>query len=150
MKLFKKLFIGILLFTFFIDCNADNKKINVENQSCSRCYMPLASSHMHTAAIINEKGETLFDDIGCMVLWSQKNNIDLKTKQTKIFAKDSKKYIDSKEAYFTFNEKTPMGYGFSAYEKPCEECINFNEVTIRMGRGEHMANPKIRKHILGH
>ena len=150
MKLFRELFIAILLITFFIDCNADDKKIEVENQSCTRCNMWLDSSHLHTAAIMNEKGQKLFDDIGCMVIWSNKNKIDLNTKQIKLFSKDSKKYIDSKEAYFTFNEKTPMGYGFTAYEKPCDGCIDFNEVVTRMEKGEHMANPKARKHILGH
>ena len=50
---------------------------------------------------------------------------------------------------FAINENTPMHYSFSAYEKKCEECITFDEVIIRMLRGEHMANPKIRKQILG-
>jgi hypothetical protein len=43
-----------------------------------------------------------------------------------------------------------MHYGFSAYEKKKENLISFDEMQIRMLRGEHMANPKIRKHILGY
>ena len=41
-------------------------------------------------------------------------------------------------------------YGFTPYEKKCKNCINFDEVILRMLRGEHMANPKIRKQILGY
>lgn len=150
MKLFKKLFIGMVLLTFFVNCNADNEKIEVENQSCTRCNMSLDSAHLHTAVIINKKGKKLFDDIGCMLIWSHENKIDLKTTQIELFSKDSKKYINSKKAHFTFNEETPMSYGFTAYEKHCDGCIDFNEVVNRMERGEHMANPKTRKHLLGH
>ncbi len=149
MKLFKNLFVGLVLITFFIGCTSDDTKTTEDKQSCKECYMPLPNSHIHTSVLVDEKDNILFDDIGCMILWSQKNKIDLKTKQTKIFANDSKKYIDTAKAHFTINEKTPMLYGFSAYEIPCEKCIDFSEVVIRMARGEHMANPKIRKHILG-
>jgi len=150
MKLFKNLFIAIFLITFFFFCNSDDVKIKEDKQTCAECFMPLAQSHVHTAILMDDKDEILFDDIGCMILWSQKNKIDVTTKDSKIFANDSKEYIDTAKAYFTINEKTPMLYGFSAYEKPCEKCIDFNEVVIRMSRGEHMANPKIRKHILGY
>ena len=150
MKLFKNLFVAVLLITFFVGCNSDDEKKKNDQQSCMECFMPLPESQVHTAILMDGNDEKLFDDIGCMVLWSQENKIDLKTKQSKIFANDSKVYIDTSKAYFTINEKTPMLYGFSAYEKSCEKCINFNEVIIRMSRGEHMANPKIRKHILGY
>ena len=43
-----------------------------------------------------------------------------------------------------------MLYGFSAYENECNGCIKFEEVIMKMLRGEHMANPKIRKKILGY
>ena len=63
---------------------------------------------------------------------------------------DTHRYIDIKKAFYSINEKTPMSYGFSAYENEIENSIDFNEVRLRMLRGEHMANPKIRKHILGY
>jgi len=42
-----------------------------------------------------------------------------------------------------------MHYGFGAREKKCKECINFDEMRIRMLRGENLTNPKIRKKLLG-
>jgi hypothetical protein len=43
-----------------------------------------------------------------------------------------------------------MNYGFGAYESKQDRSIGFDEVILKMLRGEHMANPKIRKQILGY
>lgn len=46
-----------------------------------------------------------------------------------------------------------MGYGFAAYKiKPEEkksEMISFDEMLLKMYRGENMTNPLIRKKLLG-
>ena len=144
-----------LLFTFSISllviltaCDSSNdihtKKV------CPQCNMPLPKSNIHTSTISKDGEFTYFDDVGCMILWSKTNNINLKEIKTKIFTNDTKRYIDSFSAFYKIDEKTPMGYGFSAYEKELEQTIGFDEVIIRMLRGEHMANPKIRKQILGY
>ena len=52
-------------------------------------------------------------------------------------------------AYFIINDKTPMNYGFGAYENEVNDSIKADEVELKILRGEHMANPKIRKQILG-
>ena len=112
--------------------------------------MELPKSNIHTCILDKNGDMKYFDDVGCMILWSKENNIDLKNTKTKIFSNDTKKYIDTFKAYYMINEKTPMLYGFSAYENKKDGSIDFNEVIIRMLRGEHMANPKIRKQILGY
>ena len=111
--------------------------------------MPLPKSNLHTSSL-NDNGKIhYFDDVGCMVLWSKENNVELKN--MKIFSNDTKKYIDASKAFYSINERTPMNYGFGAYENKNENTIiDFNEVKLRMLRGEHMANPKIRKQILGY
>ena len=155
MKLFKSYLLALLLTTFFVGCNSsDNntieKSTKQDTRICPQCNMPLPSSNINTSNI-NDNGDIIyFDDIGCMILYAKKNNIDLKNRTIKIFSNDTKKYINPYKANFTINEKTPMLYGFSAYENSCKNCITFNEVIIRMLRGEHMANPKIRKQILGY
>ncbi len=45
--------------------------------------------------------------------------------------------------------ETPMHYGFGAYENLKEGMIDFNEMRLRMLRGENMSDPKIRKKLLG-
>lgn len=148
MKLLSKLL--LLLAIFFIGCNFSEKSKELNKHICPQCNMPLSNSKTNTAKLIQNDKITYFDDIGCTILWAKKNNIDLKKVKVKIYTNDSKKYINPFKAYFAINEKTPMLYGFSAYENDIKKSINFDEVIIRMLRGEHMANPKIRKQILGY
>jgi hypothetical protein len=112
--------------------------------------MELPDSNIHTAILTHSGEKEYFDDPGCMILWAKKSKINLEKSEVEIFSNDTKKYIDAKGAFYKIDEKTPMLYGFSAYEENIDNSINFDEVTIRMLRGEHMANPKIRKHILGY
>ena len=145
-----------LIFTFFLSllvimsaCDSSSTTQD-ELRICPQCNMPLPKSNIHTSAISGNFGKEYFDDIGCMVLWMKKNSIDLKSVDITVFSNDTKKYIDATKAFYKFNENTPMHYGFSAYEESQDNSINFNEVYMRMLRGEHMANPKIRKQILGY
>ncbi len=131
-------------------CGSASKNEKQDLKICPQCNMELPKSNLHTSTI-NQNGDMhYFDDVGCMILWTKDNNIDLKSVKTKIFSNDTKRYIDTLKAFYTINEKTPMSYGFSAYENPIDGSIDFDEVIIRMLRGEHMANPKIRKQILGY
>lgn len=129
----------------------DSSSESEENMRiCPQCHMELPKSNIHTSIIQGNSNTEYFDDIGCMVLWMKDNNIHLDSVDMKVFSNDTKKYIDAKKAFYKFNEKTPMMYGFSAYENKQENIIYFDEVIMKMLRGEHMANPKIRKQILGY
>jgi len=106
--------------------------------------MPLPKNSKINTSYINK---TYFDDIGCMILWAKKENIN--SQDAKVFTKDTQKYIKAIKAHYTINERTPMGYGFTAYEKLQKGSIDFKEMRLRVLRGETMQNPKIRKQILG-
>ena len=141
-----------LALTFFTACNSTQNSSNGAPKSelkvCPKCNMEIDKSLLHSATLTNKGTIQHFDDIGCMVLWSRENNIDTST--AKVFSNDTHKYVDAVIANYTIGEKTPMSYGFCAYEKAKENSINLDIVTIKMLRGEHMANPKIRKQILGY
>ncbi len=111
--------------------------------------MPLPSSNIHTAKLQDGTKSYYFDDFGCLVLWAKEKNISLEGKKIEIFSNDTNRYIDANVAYFIINDKTPMNYGFGAYENEMPNSIKADEVELKMLRGEHMANPKIRKQILG-
>ena len=117
---------------------------------CPQCNMELPDSNIHTSTVTGNAKTEYFDDVGCMVLWMKENNIDLNSVDMMVFSNDTNKYIDANKAFYKFNEKTPMMYGFSAYENKQENIIYYEEVMMKMLRGEHMANPKIRKQILGY
>ncbi len=41
-----------------------------------------------------------------------------------------------------------MAYGFAAYKSKLENMIDFDEMLLKMYRGEHLLNPQIRKKLL--
>lgn len=116
---------------------------------CPQCNMPLGESREFTSHLDIDSKVEYFDDIGCMILWAKEKNIDLNSINSKIFTNDTKRYADAKSLKYSINERTPMSYGFGAYENGVKDAIEFDEVILRMLRGENMANPKIRKQILG-
>lgn len=88
-----------------------------------------------------------FDEVGCMVLFASKDSFS--KDDMYVNTKDTHKKIKAVDAYYKIDEKTPMSYGFGAYEQRDESMIDFDEMYTKMLRGEHMANPKIKKQLLG-
>lgn len=145
--------LSFLLLVFISGCNLSGALSSKDNDGkqkevCPKCNMELPASNMYMAKLQVQNKEYSFDDVGCLVLWSQEKSISMH--KAEVFANDTQKYIDTSKAYFSFNEKTPMNYGFAAYELEKENSIKIDEVKLRMLRGEHMGNPKIRKQLLGH
>jgi len=135
----------------FTSSNPNLKALEFEPSSatCPKCRMPLKSKINSVQVIFNDERTYIFDDIGCLILWIKDAKID--KKQIKIFAytSDTHKYLDAHKLYYSIKDKTPMGYGFSAYEKKLDGFIGFDEMSLKMLRGENMADPKIRKRLLG-
>ncbi|MDD2652149.1 MAG: hypothetical protein PHX44_03775 [Sulfurimonas sp.] len=147
MRFFKFFFLFISL-VFALGCSSSDAQ-TVQKRMCPKCNMPLPDSSIHTATLEANTKKLSFDDIGCLVLWAKEHDVALDSAKIEVFSNDTHKYIDAQKAFFTINEKTPMNYGFAAYEAQKTDTIPINEVTLKMLRGEHMANPKIRKQILG-
>jgi hypothetical protein len=104
----------------------------------------------HTAQVITGDSKThFFDDIGCAILWLKEQKIEPRTVTIWVFSNDTNRYIDAFKASYAINDETPMHYGFGAYENPKEVMIDFNEMRLRMLRGENMSDPKIRKKLRG-
>lgn len=114
----------------------------------TQCGMTLTQKEDSVQAISPDGKTWFFDDMGCFALWYK--NIEFKNEAIVwIFSKDTKEYIDAKKAWYTFTETTVMGYGFAAYENKKDGMIDFDEVLLRMYRGENLTNPLIRKKLLG-
>ena len=105
----------------------------------------------YASQVISPSGKTwFFHDHGGFINWLK----DKEFKQSAVIwvmSRDTKKWIDAKKAYYSLRDKTPMGYGFGAYERQNSEnsYINFDTMRLRMLRGETMNNPQIRKQLLG-
>jgi len=121
-------------------------KLNFTNDT--ECKM-LIKTEKNAVEVIAPDGRTwFFDDPGCMILWLQKR--DFKDRAVIwVHTIDTNRWIDARKAWYGVRDYTAMHYGFGAREKRCKDCIDFNEMRLRMLRGENLTNPKIRKKLLG-
>jgi len=129
-----------LLFVFTLlgcsDKKSDDLTVHWDRDMCSRCVMVISDRHNTVQVISADKGKNVFDDIGCMVIWSQKNPLG---DQDKIWVNDviTKEWINAKEAFYDAGNITPMGYGFSAHKlksdiKKGKEILDYNELVKRI------------------
>ncbi len=152
----KRVFL-LLFFLFFVGC----EKIEVYKKSkdgkpvifkpgevqCVECTMQLETK-LHSAQAIMPNGRVyFFDDPGCLAKWylNQKEKDKIKLW---IYTDDTHRYIDARKAWYKLGDKTPMNYGFGAYEKKVAGAVGFEEFLAMMARGENMTNPAIRKRFL--
>ncbi len=138
-----KFVIMIFLTLNFLGCekksSTEVRKVHWDRDMCARCVMVVSDRHNTTQAINPENGKVyMFDDIGCMVLWFDDEQISWSDKAIIwITDVDTAKWIDARTAYYDTNNITPMAYGFSAHKtkdkiKKGEEIINFDEVVKRV------------------
>jgi len=99
--------------------------------------------------VFEDEKTYIFDDVGCLVLWIEQIKANREAIKMFVFAKDTHRWIDAQKAFYSLKDETPMGYGFGGYEKSQAEFIDFETMRLKMLRGENMADPKIRKMLLG-
>ncbi len=142
---------------FFVGCekigvykmSKDGKPVEFKpgEVQCVECTMQLESKLHSAQAIMPDKKVYFFDDPGCMAKWylkqKQKEKIALW-----VYTNDTHRYIDARKAWYKLGDKTPMNYGFGAYEKRLQGGVDFKEFLAMMARGENMSNPAIRKKYL--
>lgn len=130
MKKFSFLFV-VLLGLFFTACNSQidtkPKDVKFDREICERCKM-IISDRNYVAQVVNPKdGKSYYyDDIGCAILWFEESNILWKDEAI-IYVADAKtgKWLDAKNAFWTYGAITPMNFGFSAYENKQDGVENF-------------------------
>lgn len=130
--------------------NIDKKPIYMElnKYQDSDCGMVI-DNLTYASQVISSDGRTwFFHDHGGMVNWL-KNKPFKDSATIWVMAKDTKKWIDGRTAWYSRTDTTPMFYGFGAYEEKQDGFIDFNTMFLHMVRGEHLGNPKIKKMLLG-
>jgi len=156
---FPLLALGGLFYTLHLKNQLPSEIINKERVpldfkdntvQCPQCHMYLVGKK-HTAQIITNDLKThFFDDIGCAILWLKEQKIEPQTITFWVFSNDTNRYIDAFKASYKSDDETPMRYGFGAYEMSKESMIDFEQMHLRMLRGETMSDPKVRQHLKGH
>jgi len=121
-------------------------KLNATNDT--ECKM-LIKTERNAAEVIAPDGRTwFFDDPGCMVLWLERKSWKDRAVLW-VHTLDTERWVDARKAWYGVKDHTEMHYGFGARENRCGECIGYDEMRLRMLRGENLTDPKIRKKLLG-
>jgi len=98
--------------------------------------------------VISKEGKSwFFHDHGGFIRWLEDKNIGNDVKIW-VISRDTKRWIDAKDAFYSLIDETAMGYGFGAYENNREGFVSFDIMRLRMLRGETLRNPLIRKKLL--
>ncbi len=114
----------------------------------TQCAMLIKSNRNAGEAIAPDGRTWFFDDPGCMMLWLKDRDWADKAVLW-VHTIDTHAWIDARKAWYSIDDHTEMHYGFGAYAKSQKGRIDFDEMHLRMLRGENLTNPKIRKKILG-
>lgn len=156
--LFPLIILG-LLFWYLSIANQTPDKINNTTRhpleykdntlQCPQCNMFIVGKN-DTAQIITRDGKThFFDDVGCAILWMRDNKLTIQSLTFWVHSRDTHTFIEASKAFYSVTDNTPMKYGFGAYEKSQAMFISFEEMQLRMLRGENMSDPRVRKKLLG-
>lgn len=156
MKQFKYILFIAIFISIFTGCEKKIKEgvgdVHWDRDMCDLCKMVVSERHYAVQVINPNNGKSyMFDDLGCTVIWFNEEKISWED-QAKIYITDATngKFIDARKAYYDTNSRTPMDYGFGAYAQkssidPSKTIIGYDEVRLRILRGETTQNPLIRK-----
>ncbi|MBU0720476.1 nitrous oxide reductase accessory protein NosL [bacterium] len=114
----------------------------------SDCGMVIEDLH-YASQVIAPNGKTwFFHDHGGFVHWLEDKSFK-EDAVIWVMSRDTQKWIDAKKAFYSLRDKTPMGYGFGAYEIRKAAHVDYDTMRLRMLRGETLNNPFIKKQLLG-
>ena len=122
-------------------------KLAINTYQDAFCGMVIEDTKYASQAIRDDGKSWFFHDHGDFIEWLKdkpfKNRVIIY-----VHTIDTNKWIDATKAYYTTTEKTPMGYGFGAYEHKKDGMIDFKTMQLRVLRGETMNDPKYRQILL--
>lgn len=151
----------VIIITLFISLSSKQQMVVVLENNIEKKPLTIILNHFqdsdcgmvidelnYASQIVAPDGKTwFFHDHGGMVKWLGRSAFQEKA-VIWVHALDSGGWIDGRKAYYSRDEKTPMEYGFGAYEQKRDELIAFKEMQILTLRGETMINPTIRQQLL--
>ena len=125
-------------------------KMQLNKHQDSDCGMVIETLDFASQVVAPDGKTWFFHDHGGFVHWLEDKSFKDSAKIW-VMSLDTKKWIDGREAYYSRDDITPMGYGFGAYEykESKKGLIPFSEMRLYMLRGEDMNNPLIRKQLQG-
>jgi len=126
------LLISLMIVTIGCEQRDPNEphSVHFDRDMCERCKMVISDRNYVAQIVDVEKRDAYnFDDIGCAVLWLDKNGKKLHENHKFYIAdKSTGEFIDINSAYFSKGGTTPMDFGISASkEKSSANNISYDE-----------------------
>ena len=133
--------------TFFSQ-NIAYKVIDVKANEyrCATCKMNVSQLDYVTQAVTKNGNTYFFDDIGCMILWMERNSTRVMKQYVKTL--DTHRWMEAEKVYYSRIAPSPMGYGFAPVEVLREGLISYSEMKVLMLEGETLRNPDIKKRLI--
>ena len=134
--MFRYIFIVVILLLSVAACNDKQTgpaDVKWDRDSCSRCQMMLSERNFSAQVRVFPEGKRSrvhkFDDIGCAVLWLDKQQAYKADSKTEIWVNDYKtrEWINARQAWYIKDEITPMGYGLGAQLQQADGALNYDE-----------------------
>jgi hypothetical protein len=115
--------------------------------ACEECKMALSDPH-YSAQVIAPNGRAYyFDDIGCAILWLQRQPWKDKARTWVNDVKTSEWIAADKANWIYGDPKTPMGYGFAATLAPVDNALDWKTVSQWMAIGKNLVNENLAKRL---
>ena len=118
-----------------------------DREACEECKMALSDPH-YSAQVIDPKGKAyFFDDIGCAILWLDRQPWKDKAR-TWVNDVKTAEWIEAEKAnWISGDPQTPMGYGFAATLSQVENALGYETVKKSMISGNTLVNENLEKHL---
>ena len=123
--------------------NPNKTPINLEKNKYQDafCGMVIEDTKYASQAIRDDGKSWFFHDHGDFVEWLKDKPFQNRV-IVYVHTIDTNRWIDATKAFYTDNEKTPMGYGFGAYEHKQKGMIDYKTMRLRVLRGETLNDPR--------
>lgn len=94
-------------------------------EPCGHCAM-LVGDRRFAAEVVTDTERRFFDDIGCMVLWTESHP----GKVVKAWVRDAQgtAWLDARAARYARAARTPMDFGFEGRAPGASETVGFEEM----------------------
>lgn len=145
---------GLLIIVLVSCTNRNEEQLPVEvkwdRAVCIDCRMAI-SDNRYAAQVVGVDGKAyLFDDIGCAILWLQRQE-GMDKARIWVNDRETSEWIEAKKANWIFgDEHTPMGFGFAATLEPVDNPMKFETVVRMMVIGDTLVNRYLKKHLESH
>jgi len=143
---------SVLLILLIMACKGGNEEqlpvdFVWDREDCEECKMALSDPH-YSAQVIDPNGKAyFFDDIGCAILWLDRQPWKDKAR-TWVNDVKTTEWIEAKKANWVAGDpRTPMGYGFAATLSQVENALQYESVKKSMTSGNTLVNENMQKHL---